>query len=39
VTFARADKDVYASRSGEPGSAKLDASGLDEAMKALDAVK
>jgi Domain of unknown function (DUF4340) len=39
VTFGRADKDVYASRAGEPGSAKLEASGLDEAMKALDAVK
>ena len=39
VTFGRADKDVYAGRNGEPGSAKLDASGLDEAMKALDAVK
>jgi Domain of unknown function (DUF4340) len=39
VTFGRADKDVYASRAGESGSAKLEASGLDEAMKALDAVK
>ena len=39
VSFGRADKDVYAGRNGEPGSAKLDASGLDEAMKALDAVK
>lgn len=39
VSFGRADKDVYASRAGESGSAKLEASGLDEAIKALDAVK
>jgi hypothetical protein len=39
VTFARSGMDVYASRSGEPGSAKLEATGLDDAMKALDAVK
>jgi len=39
VTFGRADKDVYASRTGEPGAAKIDASGFDEALKALDAVK
>jgi hypothetical protein len=39
VTFGRAGADVFASRGGEPGSAKLEGSGLDEAMKALDAVK
>jgi len=39
VTFGRAGTDVFASRADEPGAAKLDASGLDEAMKALDAIK
>jgi len=39
VTFGRAGADVYASRSDEPGSAKLDAASLDEAIKALDALK
>jgi hypothetical protein len=37
VTFGRAGMDVYASRPDEPGSAKLDAAPLDEALKALDA--
>ena len=39
VTFGRSEKDVFASRSDEPGAAKLDASGLDEVIKALDALK
>jgi len=39
VTFGRAGMDAYASRSDEPGSAKLDAAPLDEALKALDALK
>jgi hypothetical protein len=38
VTFGRSEKDVYASRSDEPGAAKLEASGLDEVIKALDAL-
>ena len=39
VTFGRAGADVYASRSDEPGTAKLDAAAFDEAIKALDALK
>jgi hypothetical protein len=39
VTFGRAGMDVYASRSDEPGSAKLDAAPFDEAIKALAALK
>jgi hypothetical protein len=39
VTFGRAGMDAYASRSDEPGSAKLDAAPLDDALKALDALK
>jgi hypothetical protein len=39
VTFGRAGMDVYASRPDEPGSAKLEAAPLDEALKALDALK
>jgi hypothetical protein len=39
VTFGRAGMDVYASRPDEPGSAKLEAASLDEALKALDALK
>ena len=39
VTFGRAGMDVYASRPDEPGSAKLEAAPLDEAVKALDALK
>ncbi|HET9383672.1 MAG TPA: DUF4340 domain-containing protein [Gemmatimonadales bacterium] len=39
VTFGRSEKDVFASRSDEPGAAKLEASGLDEVIKALDALK
>ena len=39
VTFGRAGTDVYASRSDEPGSARLDAASFDEAIKALDTLK
>jgi hypothetical protein len=39
VTFGRAGSDVFASRTGEPGSAKLDAMPFDEVTKALDAIK
>jgi hypothetical protein len=39
VTFGRAGSDVYASRVGEPGSARLDTAAFDEAIKALDALK
>ena len=39
VTFGRAGMDVYASRPDEPGSAKLEAAPLDDALKALDALK
>ena len=39
VTFARSGTDVFASRSDEPGAAKLDAVGLDDVMKAMDALK
>jgi len=40
VTFGRSNTDVYAARSDEPGSAKIDGTAaLDEAIKLLDAVK
>ena len=39
VTFGRAGADVYASRSDEGGTAKVEGTGLDDALKALDAVK
>jgi hypothetical protein len=40
VTFGRAGTDVYAARSDESGSAKIEGTAaLDEAMKALDGVK
>jgi hypothetical protein len=40
VTFGRTATDVYATRSDEPGSAKIDGTAaLDEAMKLLDGVK
>ena len=39
VTFGRAGMDAYASRPDEPGSAKLEAAPLDEALKTLDALK
>jgi hypothetical protein len=39
VTFARSGTDIFASRSDEPGTAKLEGTGLDDVMKAIDAVK
>jgi len=39
VTIARMGTDVFASRSDEPGTAKVDGMGLDDVMKAIDAVK
>jgi hypothetical protein len=39
VTFGRSGSDVFASRGDEPGSAKVEGTGLDDALKALDAVK
>ena len=39
VTFARSGTDVFASRADEPGTAKVEGSGLDDVMKAIDAVK
>jgi hypothetical protein len=40
VTFGRTATDVYAARSDEPGSAKIDGTAaLDEALKVLDEVK
>lgn len=39
VTFARSGNEVHASRSDEPGSARVDTSVFEEAMKAVDAVK
>ncbi|OFW05546.1 MAG: hypothetical protein A3I61_04470 [Acidobacteria bacterium RIFCSPLOWO2_02_FULL_68_18] len=39
VTFGRSGNDVFASRSDEPGSARVDPAAFDEAMKAVDAMK
>jgi hypothetical protein len=39
VTFGKSGSDVFASRGDEPGAAKLDAMGFDEAMKTVDALK
>jgi hypothetical protein len=39
VTFGRDGTDAYASRPDEPGSAKLEAAPVDEALKSLDALK
>jgi hypothetical protein len=39
VTFGRAGMDAFASRADEPGAARIDATALDEAVKALDTVK
>jgi hypothetical protein len=39
VTFGRAGTDVYAARSDEPGSARLENATFDEAIKALDGLK
>ena len=39
VTFARSANDVVASRSDEPGSAKVQAASFDEMFKGIDAMK
>lgn len=39
VTFARSGSDAYASRAGEPGAAKIQASTLDSIVKALEELK
>ena len=39
VTIGRSGMDVFASRSDEPGTAKVDGTGLDDVMKAIDEVK
>ena len=39
VSFAKAGTDVFASRMDEPGAAKVEGMGLDDVMKAIDAVK
>jgi hypothetical protein len=39
VTIARSGSDAFAARPDEPGAAKLDTMALDEALKALDALK
>lgn len=39
VTFSRGGEDAFAARPGEPGAGKLAVSRLDEALKALDALK
>lgn len=39
VTIGRSGADAFAARPDEPGAAKLDAAAVDEALKALDALK
>jgi len=39
VSFGRSGSEVFASRADEPGSARVDTSAFDEAMKAVDAMK
>jgi hypothetical protein len=39
VTFAKSGTDGYASREGEPGVAKVDASSIDNIVKSLEALK
>lgn len=39
ATFGRAGQDVYAARADEPGSAKLETTPYEDAIKALDALK
>jgi hypothetical protein len=39
VTFGRAGSDVFASRTGETGSAKLEGEAFDQVIKALDELK
>lgn len=39
ITIGRSGADAFAARQDEPGAAKLDTAALDEALKALDALK
>ena len=39
VTLSQAGSDYYATRAGDPGAAKLTAEDVDNALKALDALK
>jgi hypothetical protein len=39
VTISRSGTDVFANRSDEPGSARVEGTGLDDVMKAIDEVK
>jgi len=39
VTLGKAGTDAFASRAGEPGAAKVDASAIDNAAKALQELK
>jgi Domain of unknown function (DUF4340) len=39
VTFAKSGTDAYASRAGEPGVAKVDASAVDNIVKSVEALK
>jgi hypothetical protein len=39
VTFGKVGSDVFAARSGDTGAAQITASRLDDALKALDALK
>ena len=39
VTFGRSGNEVFANRADEPGSARVDTSAFDEAVKAVDAMK
>jgi len=36
VAFGKIDNDVYASLSGQPGAAKVDAADFSESLKAID---
>jgi hypothetical protein len=36
VTFGQSGSDVYVSRPGEPGAAKIDAADFNDAIKSLD---
>jgi hypothetical protein len=39
VVFGKVGSDIFASRPGEPGAARVEAAKFDDAMKALDAIK
>jgi hypothetical protein len=39
VVFGRVGPDVFSTRAGEPGAAKVEAAKFDEALAALDALK